>query len=201
MGRVGRRARFDAVAATAVASVFIANIASCSRTPRAAIEEEGVLATGIAEVEAGRRTTPLIVQPAAGGDARVTFLVESPDGRVPRIVSDVTGWGENMADDTFDTDAGRMARVGSGDWYRLEVQVVSGACVEYLVVLGGTDYRLDPNNPRRSDPRFGDPHSEFVTPGYVPPREFTDPPTSPAGVVVETAIDSHALGGSRRVVV
>ena len=47
---------------------------------------------------------------APSADATVTFLVKGSDGQVPRIVSDVTGWGEDTADDSFDLTAGTMTR-------------------------------------------------------------------------------------------
>lgn len=182
-------------------AVAVGLAASCERTAREPGAADAGLAAAIAEVEAGRRTTPLVVQPAGGGDALVTFLVESPDGKVPRIVSDVTGWGERIADDTFDLTAGTMTRVDSTSWYRLEAQVAPGARIEYLVVHGETDYGIDPLNPRLAELHGGGPASEFVTPGYVPPRELTDPPVASAGAIVETAIESRALGGSRPAIV
>jgi len=181
--------------------VAVGLAASCEQTAREPGAAAAGLAAAIAEVEAGRKTTPLIVQPAGGGDALVTFLVESPDGRVPRIVSDVTGWGERTADDTFDLAAGTMTRVDSTSWYRLEAQVAPGARIEYLVVHGETDYGIDPHNPRQAELHGGGPASEFVTPGYLPPRELVDAPMASAGTTVETALESRALGGSRRVIV
>jgi enterochelin esterase-like enzyme len=174
---------------------------SCTRAPREPRGAGRVLDVAIAEVEAGRRTTPLIVAPPEGGDATVTFLVKSSNGQVPRIVSDVTGWGENSADNTFDLSAGTMARFGSTDWYLLEAQVERGARVEYLIVQGRTDYRIDPHNPRLARFRDGGPVSEFLTPGYVPPREFADPPVAPAGRITEATIESRALRGPSRAIV
>ncbi len=163
---------------------------------------KAMLAAAMAEVEAGRRTTPLIGAPTAGGDVTVTFLAKAAGGRTPRVVSDVTGWGE-QPDDTFDLTAGTMTRVGRTDWYSLRTQVASGARIEYLIAYGPTDYRLDPHNPRQAaGPQLGGLQaSEFVTPGYRPPREFTVPPVSPAGRLTEAAIESRALGGSLRAVV
>ena len=74
------------------------------------------LQAAIAEIEAGRRTTPLIGEPASNGEVEVTFLAKREGGQAPRIVSDVTGWGEHI-DGTFDFTAGTMARVGATDWY------------------------------------------------------------------------------------
>ncbi len=154
--------------------------------------EEGLraLKAVIAEVEADRRTTPLVGEPTTGGDVTVTFLARSPGGSVPRVVSDVTGWGERI-DGTFDFNAGTMARVGTSDWYSLRTTVAPGARIEYQLAYALTDYRLDPHNPRRgAGPSFGGAAaSEFVTRGYVPPQEFQDPRPSPAGTVSEGAIE------------
>lgn len=72
------------------------------------------LKAGIAEIEAGRLATPLIGEPTATGDRTVTFLARRDGDRVPRIVSDVTGWGERL-DGTFDLEAGTMMRVEGTD--------------------------------------------------------------------------------------
>ena len=148
------------------------------------------LQAAIAEVEAGRRTTPLIGAPSAAGAVAVTFLARGAGGPAPRIVSDVTGWGERL-DGTFDFTAGTMTRVGTSDWYSLSAEVLPRARVEYQVAYGVTDYRLDPHNPRRSaGPEFGGAAaSEFVTPSYEPPQEFEGPHPSPAGTVSEAAIE------------
>jgi enterochelin esterase-like enzyme len=164
-------------------------------------DADRALDAAIAEIEAGRKTTPLIEQPAPGSEAVITFLVESTDGRVPRIVSDVTGWGESPDDSSFDLTIGTMTRVGSTDWYRLETEVAPRARVEYLVVYGETDYRIDPNNPRRAWSRGRHDLSEFVTPDYLPPPELNDSPVTPGGRTVEETIDSRALGAPRRVLV
>ncbi len=158
------------------------------------------LEAAIAQVEAGRKTTPLVREPTAAGDVTVTFLAKSPNGQVPRLVSDVTGWGENAADNTFDFNIGRMTRVGRSDWYSLDARVARAARVEYLVVHG-TDYRLDPYNPRQAKRHGGGRASEFVTPGYQPPEEFADSPDVPAGKIAEAVIESRAFGGWRRVIV
>ncbi len=175
--------------------------AACSAGGPGAGEFPGAAAPdAIAEIEAGQRTTPLVSGPTSTGDFIVTFLARSPGGEAPRIVSDVTGWGENARTDTFDFTAGRMARVGRTDWYSLETRVAPRARVEYLVVHG-RDYRLDPYNPRQERFRAGGPASEFVTPGYVPPEQFEDAPSVPAGRTTQRTVESRALGGSRRVIV
>ena len=153
-------------------------------------EDLRALLAAVVEVEAGRRTTPLVSEAAAGGDVTVTFLARSPGGPVPRVVSDVTGWGEHI-DGTFDFAAGTMTRVGKSDWYSLKTTVAPRARIEYRLAYAPTDYRLDPHNQRRSaGPSFGGAEaSEFVTPGYLPPQEFDDPRPSPGGMVTEGALE------------
>ncbi len=164
--------------------------------------EAAALDAAVAEIEAGRATTPLIGEPTAAGDATVTFLARLAGGRVPRIVSDVTGWGEHT-DGTFDFTVGRMTRVGRTEWYSLQATVAPRARIEYLIAYAPTDYRIDPHNPRQSaGPQFGGARaSEFVMPGYVPPPEFANPPVAPAGQVTEVSLESRTLGGSCRLFV
>jgi len=198
--RLRRGAGATAVVVRALAALAAVGLAvSCARSPDPWRGVDPALRTAIAEIEAGRRTTPLVEQPEPGADAKVTFLVKSADGTVPRVVSDVTGWGESPDDSSFDLDIGTMTRIGFTDWYRLDTRVAARARIEYLVVHGRTDYREDPNNPRRAWEREGEGNSEAVTPDYVAPPELTDPPTSPAGREVEGVLDSRALGRPRRV--
>ena len=156
----------------------------------------------IADVEAGRQATPLIGEPTPAGDAVVMFLAKRADDRAPRIVSDVTGWGEHV-DGTFDVAAGTMARVGQSEWYSLQARVAPRARIEYQIAYAPTDYRTDPHNPRLSEgpQRGGARASEFVMPGYVTPQEFADTPVSPAGETSESVVQSRVRGWSWRVIV
>ena len=105
----------------------------------------------------------------------MTFLAKRDGDLVPRIVSDVTGWGEHP-DGTFDFNTGAMARVAGSDWYALEARVAPGARIEYLIAYGAGDYRLDPHNARPGLEQ--PPASEFVMPEYVPPEESADLPVA-----------------------
>ena len=190
------------IPAVIVLTAVLGTAVSCARNTG---QPEG--ATGhtldavISEIEAGHATTPLVEQSAPGAEASVTFLVRSPGGQTPRIVSDVTGWGESPDDSFFDLTIGNTTRVGATDWYSLETRVAPRARIEYLVVHGETDYRVDPNNPRRAWSRGGHDISEFVTPDWVPPPELTGPHETLEGTTVEGTINSHALGKPRRVLV
>ena len=182
----------------ALAAVLAAGLAASAPARRQESRAAGVpsLAVAVADVEAGRRTTPLVGEPTADGRIPVTFLARRAGGRAPRIVSDVTGWGEH-ADGTFDGHVGRMARVGHTDWYSLHAMVAPGARIEYLVAYGVGVYQTDPHNPRLVGPP---PASEFLTTGYQPPQELVDPPVSPSGVMTEAAVDSRAFGEARRAI-
>jgi enterochelin esterase-like enzyme len=195
--------RFAILAATAgLALAAFAWLALRAPQRKGAASMPAALEAAVAEVVAGRRTTPIIGEPAASGEATVTFLARREGGLVPRIVSDVTGWGENT-DGTFDFTAGRMTRVGHSEWYSLEATVAPRARVEYLIAYAPADYRIDPYNPRQAaGPRVGGARaSEFVMPGYVTPREFEDPAVAPAGSLTEATVQSPALGAACRLIV
>jgi len=181
--------------AAIVLAAILAITVSCARDTGHTLDDF------ISEIETGHATTPLIKQSAPGAEASVTFLVRSPDGRAPRIVSDVTGWGESPDDSFFDLTVGTTEQVGATGWYSLETRVAPRSRIEYLVVHGDADYQVDPNNPRRAWSRGDHDISEFVTPDWVPPPELTGPPETLEGTTVEDTIDSHALGEPRRVLV
>lgn len=151
----------------------------------------------IAAIEAGTGTSPLIGAQPRRGLPTVTFLAKREGTDPPRVVSDVTGWGER-ADGSFDANAGKMTRVGMTDWYALETKVAPYARIEYLIAYGPSDFRLDPHNPRRVQ-RVGGPASEFVMPGYQPPQEFVDAPARPSGQVEEFDVRSAVIGEDRHV--
>lgn len=189
-----RTERHIAVTAALLVAVMVSTPSGDRRTTASPAAS---LRSAIADVEAGRRSTPLIGDPAPDGTTIVTFLATRVGGRVPRIVSDVTGWGEHV-DGTFEVGVGRMRRVGRTDWYALEARVAPRARIEYLIAYAVGDYRLDPHNPRQVGPP---PASEFVTPGYEAPRDLAGPGASLAGITQDTTVQSHALRGSRHVVV
>lgn len=160
------------------------------------------LAAAIADVEAGRATTPLVRERPGSHEVAVTFLARASAGVPPRIVSDATGWGEQPGEG-FSFAVGRMAAVegtqGPGarsTWYVLDTRVARGARIEYLLAYTPGDYRPDPHNPRRA--RFrppGSPASEFVAPGYAPPADPLTAASDRVGTLAGARIDSRALSG------
>ena len=186
------------IVGVAVAVYFESGRLQAPGTPESAIGTT-LLEDAVREIEAGTQASPLIGEQPRRGQPTVTFLAKAEGTDVPRIVSDVTGWGER-ADGSFDYNVGRMTRVGQTRWYSLETKVEPYARIDYLIAYGGSDYRLDPHNPRKVQ-RVGGPASEVVLPGYIPPQEFVDPPVQPAGIITETVLASRAIGDSRRVIV
>lgn len=182
-----------------VAAAIVAG-GACER--RRDTDAPAALAAAIADIEAGRQATPLIGEAAPTGDVPVTFVAKRVDGREPRIVSDVTGWGEHT-DGTFDFGAGAMARVGQTEWYALQARVAPRARIEYLIAYAPSDYRLDPHNPRQSGgpQRGGAPASEFVMPGYVAPPDLAETMSVPAGRLADARVESRATARAWRVIV
>lgn len=128
----------------------------------------------------------------------VTFYAEGDEGTPPRVISDLTGWGERP-DGTFDFTVGHMHRIGGSRWFSLTANAGPAARIEYLLAYGAGDYRVDPRNPRKVT-RVGGDASEVVMAGYVAPPEFAAPPTDPSGKITE-AIVPGAIVRQRRVIV
>jgi len=143
-------------------------------------------------VESGQARVPVV-----RGD-QVTFFAEGDGGLSPRLVSDLTGWGER-ADGSFDFSVGKMQQIAGTNWYSLTAHADASARIEYLFSYGAGDYRLDPRNPRKA-PRIGGDASEVVMSGYLAPEEFAQPPVSPAGTITETMVRGSVVG-ERRVIV
>lgn len=178
------------VLALLVTSHVATRSVSDARPPTAPAVAATDLVALVADVESGRRHTPIVGASLPGGDVPVTFLARNAAGRPPRIVSDVTGWGERR-DGTFDVAVGRMRRIRGTDWYSLEVRVAPGARIEYQIAYAVGENLVDPHNPRRVE---SPPASEFVTPGYEPPPGFVDAPAAPAGTLKHATIASRSAG-------
>ena len=146
----------------------------------------------LALIERGELAVPVV------RGQTVTFYAQGDGGLSPRLVSDLTGWGER-ADGTFDFAVGKMHQLAGTNWFSLTANADRTARIEYLFSYGAGDYRLDPRNPRKA-PRVGGDASEVVMPGYVAPREFAEPPVAPAGKIAETTVPGEIVR-RRRVIV
>ena len=84
-------------------------------------------------------------------------------------------------------------------WVRAE-ELPAGARLDYKLVRGGSEWMLDPWNPRTMMGGFG-PNSSVATPGYVAPAEVTPRREVPRGRYDDFTVASAVYGGDRRVLV
>lgn len=162
------------------------------RTRIASAPDEAGRTIAAAEVAAcaGRHGTPLLSPGDVPGRLRALFLFRSAAPRV-FLAGDMNGWS---------TTAQPLERLAGSDLHALEIDVVDGARLDYKLVVGGTEWTLDPWNPRTMAGGYG-PNSELRTPGYLPPSEVEPRPGTPPGRYEELGVPSRALGGERRAVV
>ncbi len=175
------------VAAVVLVGVF-AVLSKTINAPEADTAERGRLP----RIESGQTAVPIV------SADEVTFYAEGDAGASPRVVSDLTGWGERP-DGTVDFTVGKMHHIAGTNWFSLSARTNPTARIEYLFAYGAGDDRPDPRNPRKVTRATGD-ASEIVGPGYVPPPEFDAPPTEPAGKIMEAMVPGLIVG-QRRVIV
>jgi enterochelin esterase family protein len=121
---------------------------------------------------------------------RALFVHRSAAARV-FLAGDMNGWS---------TSAQPLERLPGTDLHALEIDVVDGARLDYKLVVGGTEWAVDPWNPRTMTGGFG-PNSELRTPAYAPPPELEPGHGAAGGRFEELTIESRAMGGPRRAVV
>ena len=135
---------------------------------------------------ATRATTPLLSPGSSPGRIRALFAFRSPAERV-FLAGDMNGWS---------TSAQPLERLAGTDLHLLEVEVPDGARLDYKLVVSGTEWTLDPWNPRTMTGGYG-PNSELRTPTYVPPAEVEPGPETVKGTWEELKVESRAMGGER----
>ena len=133
--------------------------------------------------------TPLLYPSPGAARVRALFVFRSPASRV-FLAGDMNGWS---------TTAQPLEKLAGTELHVLETEVVDGARLDYKLVVGGTEWALDPWNPRTMRGGFG-PNSELRTPAYRPPADVEPRPGSRPGRFEELTVPSRALGGTRRVV-
>lgn len=143
-------------------------------------------------IESGQTAVPVV-----RGD-QVTFYAQGDGGSSPRLISDLTGWGEKPGGD-FDFTVGKMHSIAGTNWFTLTARLDPLARVEYLFAYGVGDFRVDPRNARKVRRATGD-ASEVVGSSYAAPPEFSEPPSEPAGKITEAMVRGLILG-QRHVIV
>lgn len=186
----------------ALLSLFLSTLASEAAQPGCGSLEElkGALAAaddpsvraGLAEAFsacASRSGTPLLGL-AAHGEVRALFAFRSP-ARVVFLAGDMNGWS---------TSSLPLERLAGTDLHVRELDLPDGARLDYKFVVEGTEWTLDPWNPRTMPGGFG-PNSELRTPGYAPPADVDPKPGALRGRYEELTIESQAMGAPRRALV
>ncbi len=135
---------------------------------------------------AARATTPLLSPGPSPGSIRALFAFRSPAEKV-FLAGDMNGWS---------TSAQPLERLSGTDLHLIEVEVPDGARLDYKLVVSGTEWTLDPWNPRTMTGGYG-PNSELRTPAYVPPAEVEPGPANVIGSWEELRLESRAMGGPR----
>lgn len=119
---------------------------------------------------------------------RVLFLFrEQPERPVTSVdwLGDFNDW---QASPVF-----RGKRVGKTDLWYLEARFPSDARLDYKLVLDGSEWILDPENPRQQVGGYG-PNSVLVMPDYVEEPLVTPQPQALAGQLVDGRIHARILG-------
>ncbi len=99
---------------------------------------------------AAREGTPLVVPAAGPGRVRFLFALRSGAARV-FLAGDMNGWS---------TSSHPLEKLPGSDLHVLELEVPDGARLDYKFVAEGTEWMLDPWNPRTMAGGFG-PNSEL----------------------------------------
>ncbi|MHB8797289.1 MAG: alpha/beta hydrolase-fold protein [Thermoanaerobaculia bacterium] len=161
------------------------------RTRLAAAPDDGTRATAAAEVAAcaARLGTPLLSPGSAPGRVRALFLFRSAAPRV-FLAGDTNGWNKTSTP---------LEKLQGTDLHAVELELQDGARLDYKLVVGGTEWALDPWNPRTMAGGYG-PNSELRTPAYVPPAEVEPRAGTPRGRYEDLRVASRALGGERRAI-
>lgn len=135
---------------------------------------------------AERAGTPLPGPAAAPRRVRALFVHRSAAARV-FLAGDMNGWS---------TSTHPLEKLPGTDLHLLELEFPDGARLDYKLVAGGTDWALDPWNPRTMTGGYG-PNSELRTPAYAPPAEVEPRPGTVEGAWTELKVESRAMGGPR----
>lgn len=126
--------------------------------------------------------------PLAQG-TRAVFLLTSGSATSAQVAGDHNGW---------DPSQDNMAHVGGTTlWYK-SYTFEEDARIDYKFVLNGSNWILDPRNPRHVTGGYG-PNSELAMPGYVDPPEILEVPDIPHGTVERLTFTSSQLGNTRTV--
>ncbi|MEQ8906243.1 alpha/beta hydrolase-fold protein [Ekhidna sp.] len=116
-------------------------------------------------------------------DTNVYFFYMG-NASIVQVAGDFTGWNPTGKNFTRLRDTNL--------WYRKEI-FEANARLDYKLVLNGSNWILDPNNPNKIGGGFGL-NSELAMPGYVQPEEIESRENIDKGSVSKIRISSTATG-------
>ena len=129
-------------------------------------------------------TNPL---PYYENDTTVIFLYQG-DAQSVSMAGDATGW---QPSDSFE-------KVEGCDLWYYKATYEPDARLDYKLVINGSNWILDPGNPKTCPSGFGE-NSELRMPGNMIPADIREHADIPGGVVSDTIFHSAFLGDSRKV--
>jgi len=132
--------------------------------------------------------TALPEAPLLEFDTLAHFLYKGTSSSV-EVAGDFNGW--DQSDDP-------LTKVGETDMWYSTMVFEPNARLDYKFVLNGSNWILDPRNPKTCSGGYG-PNSELAMPQYVQPWEIVLQPDIPHGTVEVFTFSSAQLGGNYQV--
>ncbi|MFZ4520314.1 MAG: alpha/beta hydrolase-fold protein [Bacteroidales bacterium] len=120
-------------------------------------------------------------------DTLVHFVYNSTAQSVS-MAGDATGWNPNVP----------LANISGTKFWYFTTSYGKDARLDYKLVINGSNWIIDPNNPYTCTGGFG-PNSELRMPGYVVPPEISYYSSIPHGTIKDTTFTSSILGNTRPV--
>ncbi len=116
------------------------------------------------------------------------FFLYAGDAQTLSMAGDATGW---QPSDNFE-------KVEGCDLWYYKAIYEADARLDYKLVMNGTNWILDPGNPKTCPSGFGE-NSELRMPGNMIPADIREYAVSPGGTLSDTIFHSAFLGDSRKV--
>jgi len=121
-------------------------------------------------------------------DTTVVFLWTGSASAVT-VTGDFSGWSPNGL---------ALQRLAATTLWYHSTNFEADARMDYKLIIGGSNWILDPRNPRTVPGGFGA-NSELAMPAYVDAWEINDDPAVANGTLDVTTFASSVMGNSRRV--
>lgn len=125
--------------------------------------------------------------PYKENDTLVHFIYTA-DVTSVAVAGDATGWNPSLS----------LSRISGTTFWYLSRYYEADARLDYKFVINGSNWILDPRNPKTCTGGYG-PNSELSMPAYVVPPEIAYYGNIAHGTIKDTAIYSSLLGNTRAI--